>query len=105
MGEYLSPGVYVEEVSSGSKPIAGVGTSTGAFVGIAERGPIGSAVLVTNWTQFVNSFGGFIKDGLLAYSVYQFFQEGGTKCYVARTCHYSDISDSICACSKSSLPW
>jgi len=93
MGEYLSPGVYVEEVSSGSKPIAGVGTSTGAFVGIAEKGPIGVAVLVTNWTQFVNAFGGFIKDGLLAYSVYQFFQEGGSKCYVVRTCHYSDIND------------
>ena len=40
---YLSPGVYVEEVSGGVKPIAGVGTSTGAFVGIAEKGEIGKA--------------------------------------------------------------
>jgi phage tail sheath protein FI len=38
MPEYLSPAVYVEEVSSGSKPIESVGTSTGAFVGLAERG-------------------------------------------------------------------
>ncbi len=102
MGEYLSPGVYVEEVSSGSKPIAGVGTSTGAFVGIAEKGPIGAAALITNWTQFVNTFGGFIKDGLLAYSVYQFFQEGGSKCYVVRTCHYSDINDPTTATAVAS---
>jgi len=34
MPEYLSPGVYVEEVPSAIKPIAGVSTSTAAFVGI-----------------------------------------------------------------------
>jgi phage tail sheath protein FI len=31
---YLSPGVYVEEVSSGSAPIAGAGTSVAGFIGI-----------------------------------------------------------------------
>src|SRR5215813_5386956 len=34
MGEYLAPGVYVEEVPSPVQPIAGVGTSTAAFIGI-----------------------------------------------------------------------
>lgn len=92
MGEYLSPAVYVEEVSSGSKPIAGAGTSTGAFVGIAEDGPINQATLITNWTQFVNTFGSFIADGYLAYSVFQFFNEGGTKCYVVRV-----VSDEVTA--------
>jgi len=87
---YLSPGVYVEEVSGGVKPIAGVGTSTGAFVGIAEKGVIGKAVLVTNWSQFVKEFGGFIPNGYLAYAVYSFFAEGGTSCYVVRTCHYDN---------------
>lgn len=93
MPEYLSPGVYVEEVSSGSKPIEGVGTSTGAFVGISEKGPIGVAALITNWTQFVNTYGTFITDGYLAYGVYQFFNEGGTRCYVVRTCHYASVDD------------
>ncbi len=31
---YFSPGVYVEEVASGSAPIAGVGTSTAGFIGV-----------------------------------------------------------------------
>jgi len=83
MGEYLSPGVYVEEVSSGIKPIEGVGTSTGAFVGIAERGPVGTPVLCTNWSQFTKAFGSFTEN-YLAYAVFQFFNEGGTKCYVVR---------------------
>jgi phage tail sheath protein FI len=93
MTEYLSPGVYVEEKSSGVKPIEGVGTSTGAFVGIAERGPIGEAKQIANWTQFINTFGGYIANGYLAYSVYQFFSEGGTRCFVVRTCHYTTITD------------
>jgi len=34
MPQYLSPGVYVEEVPSAIKPIAGVSTSTAAFIGV-----------------------------------------------------------------------
>lgn len=84
MGEYLSPGVYMEEKSSGAKPIEGAGTSTGAFVGIAEKGPINKATLVTSWRKFFEVFGNFIPNAYLAYGVYHFFNEGGTKCYVAR---------------------
>lgn len=84
MGNYLSPGLYLEEVSGGAKTIAGVGTSTGAFVGIAEKGIKNKAVLVTNWSQFVKEFGNFIPNAYLAYGVYSFFAEGGTSCYVVR---------------------
>jgi phage tail sheath protein FI len=92
MPEYLSPGVYVEEVASGIKPIEGVGTSTGAFIGIAERGPVGKPRLIANWTQFTSTFGGFIEGGYLAYAVYQFFNEGGTRCYVVRAAKGSATS-------------
>ena len=37
MPEYLSPGVYVEEVPSAIKPIAGVSTSTAAFIGVVPN--------------------------------------------------------------------
>jgi phage tail sheath protein FI len=37
MPEYLSPGVYVEEVPSTIKPIAGVSTSTAAFLGVVPN--------------------------------------------------------------------
>ncbi|HEV2915059.1 MAG TPA: phage tail sheath C-terminal domain-containing protein [Pyrinomonadaceae bacterium] len=102
MPEYLSPGVYVEEVSSGIRPIEGVGTSTGAFIGVAEKGPIGGAryedgpgrpVLITNFGDFTRTFGGFINGEFLAYAVQQFFGEGGTRCYVTRTAHFGNPSD------------
>jgi phage tail sheath protein FI len=37
MGQYLSPGVFVEEVPSAIKPIAGVSTSTAGFIGIIKE--------------------------------------------------------------------
>ncbi|WP_434447180.1 phage tail sheath family protein [Lentzea sp. E54] len=84
MPNYLSPGVYVEEVSSGSKPIQGVGTAVAAFVGLAEKGSFHEPTLVTNWTQFTQEFGGFIEGSYLAHSVYGYFLNGGGSAYVVR---------------------
>src|SRR3954469_5687870 len=84
MPTYLSPGVYVEEVDRGSKPIEGVGTAVAAFVGFAETGPVGTPTLVTNWSQFTTTFGGFIKGGYLAPSLYGYFNNGGGTAYVTR---------------------
>lgn len=84
MPTYLSPGVYMEEVSSGSKPIEGVGTAVAAFVGFAEQGPVDQPVLVTNWTQFVGVFGGFVEGAYLAHAVYAYFLNGGGVAYVVR---------------------
>src|SRR6266568_5286971 len=89
MAEYLSPAVFIEELPSGIKPIEGVGTSTAAFVGHAERGPIGVAVPVNNFATYVKRFGGYIDNGYLPFAVKAFFDEGGTSCYVVRTCHYA----------------
>ncbi|MEU9148970.1 phage tail sheath subtilisin-like domain-containing protein [Streptomyces sp. NPDC048417] len=84
MPSYLSPGVYVEEVASGSRPIEGVGTSVAAFVGLAPTGPLNEPTLVTNWTQYVASFGEFTDGYYLAHSVYGFFNNGGSAAYVVR---------------------
>lgn len=84
MPTYLSPGVYVEEVPSGSAPIEGVGTAVAAFVGLAEKGPVNEPVLVTNWSQFTQTFGDFVEGSYLALSVYGFFMNGGGSCYVVR---------------------
>jgi phage tail sheath protein FI len=44
MASYQSPGVYVEEVSTGARPIEGVGTAVAAFVGFARRHPLPAAL-------------------------------------------------------------
>jgi phage tail sheath protein FI len=96
MPEYLSPGVYVEEVDRGPKPIEGVGTAMPVFIGFTEKAQIietvdgesvtrevlGQPQLVTNWSQFVERFGGFLEGAYLPHSVYGYFQNGGSRCYV-----------------------
>jgi phage tail sheath protein FI len=84
MPQYLSPGVYVEEVESGSKPIEGVGTAVAAFVGLAARGPANQPTLVTNWSQFTQTFGEFVENSYLAHAVYGYFLNGGGAAYVVR---------------------
>ena len=84
MPNYLSPGVYVEEVEAGSRPIEGVGTAVAAFVGLAARGPANTPTLVTNWSQFTATFGEFIEGSYLAHAVYGYFLNGGGAAYVVR---------------------
>lgn len=56
MLNYQTPGVYIQEVSTGNEPIEGVSTSTVGFLGIAERGP-GTTTLITSFTQYASVFG------------------------------------------------
>jgi phage tail sheath protein FI len=84
MPSYLSPGVYVEEVPSGSRPIEGVGTAVAAFVGLAAKGPFNEPRLLTNWGQFTSTFGEFLEGSYLAHAVYGYFLNGGGSCYVVR---------------------
>ena len=96
MPEYLSPGVYVEEVDRGPKPIEGVGTAMAAFVGFTEKAELVREVdgeqvvenllnrpqLVTNWTQYVERYGSFVPGTFTPQSVYGYFMNGGSRCYV-----------------------
>lgn len=84
MPTYLSPGVYVEEVEAGARPIEGVGTAVAAFVGCATQGPFDTPTLVSNWAKFTQTFGDFADGCYLAQAVYGYFLNGGTNCYVVR---------------------
>lgn len=84
MPQYLTPGVYVEEVMGGARPIEGVGTNVAAFVGSLTSAdvPAGVPTAVNNWTQFTRIFGGEGPSSPLALAVHGFFLNGGQRCYV-----------------------
>lgn len=86
MGEYLSPGVYVEEFEMGAKPIEGVSTSTVGFVGTAsDASVLDVPTFISSWGDFVSKFGRYKKDSYLAPALYSFFANGGKRCYVVNT--------------------
>jgi phage tail sheath protein FI len=94
MPEYLAPGVYVEEVDTGSKPIEGVSTSTAGMVGVTERGPRDVPILITSMGEFRRWFGDMLDDDefrngngyhcYLPHAVDGFFTNGGQRVYVTR---------------------
>lgn len=90
--ETLHPGLYFQEIA-GVKPVEGNSTSVAGFVGIATKGKINEAVLVTSWPQFVTEFGGFTANSYLAYAVRGFFENGGSKAYVARTVKHTIVGE------------
>ena len=84
MPEYLHPGVYIEEIERGPRPIEGVPTSTAAFLGEAERGSI-TPRLVTSYKDYIRWFGNvFDPSKFLPYAVNGFFENGGKRLYVCR---------------------
>jgi len=79
------PGVYMEEIPGGARPIEAAGTSTAAFFGVADQGPIGEVRKIFAFSEFETQYGGFRTDGqFLAHAVYQFFNNGGKSCYIGR---------------------
>ncbi len=105
MAEYLSPGVYVEEFDSGSKPMEGVSTSTAGFIGLTQRGmAVGIPQLVTNFADFKRKYGGYLSENefgdyrFLAYAVEHFFANGGSRCFVMR------VAPKDAACAVGCLP-
>ncbi len=78
------PGVYVEEVPSGVRTIAGVSTSVTAFVGSALRGPVDKPVVLGSFEEFERIFGGLWLDSMLSYAVRSFFLNGGGQAIVVR---------------------
>lgn len=148
--EYLTPGVYVEEIDSGDKPIAGVGTNTAGIIGEAaddvsmpaqpgqvrkddqgkpvddqgkplkegdkpvplpyKLAPAGQPVLITSWENFKTNFGNFqAGNGRLAHAAYGFFNNGGTRAWIARVAPgadpkaYQDVLDKFKAIDEIAL--
>jgi phage tail sheath protein FI len=78
------PGVFVEEIPTGVRTIAGVSTSVTAFIGAANRGRSYRAVRINSFRKFEQRFGGLIANYDLGYAVQQFFLNGGRDAWVVR---------------------
>jgi phage tail sheath protein FI len=95
MPTYDVPGVYIEE-QTGPGVIAGVGTSTAAFIGPASRGPLNEARRVSSFEEFLALYALPLADGTLwpyidsprrfylAHGVRGFFENGGRQAFVVR---------------------
>jgi len=125
--EYYTPGVYIEEISSGSKPMTAAPTHIVGFLGETRKGTLNKPIMITSWGQYFNEFIGYeLKDKItprgtvekdidgnvvkeevpypkttdLDWGVYGFFANGGAKCYVVTVNHIKDNSSELEALQK-----
>src|SRR5678815_3738868 len=78
------PGVYIEEIPSGVRTITGVATSTAAFIGRAEKGPVNVATEINSFGDYERIFGGFQMYTPMAFAVRDFYLNGGSKAIIVR---------------------
>ncbi len=83
-GTYSYPGVYIEEIPSGVRTIAGVSTSDTAFIDFFARGPVGEAVRITSFADFERRFGGLDARSEAGYAIQQYYLNGGSIAWVVR---------------------
>ena len=84
------PGVYIQEKSSGVRTITGVATSIAAFVDWFPRGLLNEAVQCLSYADFEREFGGIHTHSPASYGIKQFFQNGGSECWVVRVANVTD---------------
>jgi len=84
MAEFLSPGVFIEELPSQVQTIQGVSTSNCGIVGFTTRGPTNQAILVSSYDRFVQVFGDTTRDSITPLSAAAYFANGGRRLYVVR---------------------
>lgn len=104
MTELLRPGITINE-REGLPVIEGTSTSTGGFVGTAERGPLDEPVLITSFPQYVRRFGGFFPGSYLPHSVKAFFNEGGQRCWVVRVAEAGVKANGLTGSMDSEIQW
>lgn len=97
MTVYKRPGVYMNETLT---PLAQTATSPGqsvaAFVGTAKQGGPTQPTLISSFAQYVSVFGGFgDTSDLLPFAVYQYFNNGGTGCYIVRAVASDAVAASV----------
>ncbi len=78
------PGVYIEEVPSQVRSIAGVATSITAFIGRTRRGPVNRPVQIQSYADFERRFGGLWRESTLSYAVQHYFMNGGADAIIVR---------------------
>lgn len=101
--ETLHPDVYVVEVS-GTPRVIGVGVNTGGMIGVAEKGPVDRAILITNTQQFNDNFGGFFQGSYLEPSVRAFFNNGGSRMFAVRIVGLGALPSSGTLSNHENLP-
>src|SRR5688500_4113087 len=81
-----APGIYQSFDSVALPPLSIANTRIAGFVGTTQKGPMNEPTRLKNWDEFIETFG-YSSESYTSDSVYGFFRNGGTDCWVVRVAH------------------
>ena len=113
---YKAPGVYVQDVVSGSQSITQASSSVGILIGVTRSGVIGIAQKIGSWTEFIAKYANgldtpFLENSYLPYAVHGFFTNGGKELYIgsvkknAKKATVTSTTNSITATASNEGVW
>lgn len=116
MASYKAPGVYVQDVVSGSQSITQASSSVGILIGVTRSGVIGLAQKIGSWTEFIAKYANgldtpFLENSYLPYAVHGFFTNGGKELYIgsvkknAKKATVTSTTNSITATASNEGTW
>ena len=82
-----APGIYQSFDAAPTPALSIANTRITGFVGLTQKGPMNEPVRLSNWDEFVEIYGVPFVESYTAHSVYGFFKNGGTDCWVVRVAH------------------
>lgn len=101
------PGVYINEsLAPITQPLSTPGTALAAFVGVHGRGPV-TVQNISSWSQFVSIYGDFSQTPVgtyLAFSVFEFFNNGGRSCLVQRVALANAVTSALTINDRQGTP-
>ena len=97
------PGVYVEEIASGVRPVTGVATSTAAFIGTFRKGLVDEAVRLLSFADFEREYGGLDRSSEASYAVQQFFLNGGSEAWIVRIGQPGPVAAGVAAITAAAV--
>lgn len=83
MPTYRTPGVYVQEMDAGPRPIDGAPTDIAAFVDVFADGPLDTPARITSLRLFESQFGA-ANASPASHAIRDFFANGGREAWVVR---------------------
>ncbi|MEO8703107.1 MAG: phage tail sheath C-terminal domain-containing protein [Kofleriaceae bacterium] len=81
-----APGIYQSFDTAAPPPLSIANTRIVGFTGITQKGPMNEPTRLSNWDEYIETFG-YTTESYTSDSVYGFFKNGGTDCWVVRVAH------------------
>jgi len=87
-----APGIYQQFDTVAPPPLSIANTRIAGVVGTTQKGPMNEPTRITSWDEFTEIYG-YTADSYTSDSMFGFFRNGGTDCWMVRVAHTAPVGE------------